>query len=405
LLNLNSSYQTGRIPELDGLRGVAIGMVLVWHYFIVTNTATPGSLFAYALVPGRIFWSGVDLFFVLSGFLIGGILLDARESSNYFKVFYARRFYRIVPIYVVCLTGVMALSLLMQWRLASRLGWMLENRLPWFPYLVFLQNFWMAHANTLGAFGLGATWSLAVEEQFYLTLPSLVRFLSPRRLVIALAVGVIMAPCLRILLHALWPGHAYSWVLLMPCRADALLLGVLGAIAVRADRWRVIITNNRRALQLVLGLLGIGFAYLTLRAPNTYGVAMFTFGFTWLASFYLCVLLYAVSFRDSWTSRCLRFGWLCWLGSIAYGTYLLHEFVLGAIFGFAWSQPPLITNASQLGAAFIALALTLAICQLSWKYFEKPLVRMGHRLNYSFGIAKGSTWTTSTVKGVDTATP
>src|SRR5206468_9454903 len=86
---------SGRISELDGLRGIAIGMVLLYHYFFFHASMVPGSLAAYAQVPLRLGWSGVDLFFVLSGFLIGGILLDARDSSNYFKVFYKRRFFRI----------------------------------------------------------------------------------------------------------------------------------------------------------------------------------------------------------------------------------------------------------------------------------------------------------------------
>ena len=98
VLPLNLS---GRIPELDGIRGIAIRMVLIAHFFLVVSR--PGSGLAYALVPLRLDWSGVDLFFVLSGFLIGGILLDARESSNYFRVFYTRRFFRIVPIYAVLL--------------------------------------------------------------------------------------------------------------------------------------------------------------------------------------------------------------------------------------------------------------------------------------------------------------
>src|SRR6266403_3265722 len=94
VLPLNLS---GRVPELDGIRGIAIGMVLIAHFFLVVSR--PGSPLAYALVPLRLDWSGVDLFFVLSGFLIGGILLDARESPKYFQVFYMRRVHRILSIY------------------------------------------------------------------------------------------------------------------------------------------------------------------------------------------------------------------------------------------------------------------------------------------------------------------
>ena len=92
-----------RIRELDGLRGVAIGMVVLFHFFQNTMAFPPGSVFSYVQAGLRLSWTGVDLFFVLSGFLIGGILLDSRESTNYYSVFYKRRFFRIVPIYLVTL--------------------------------------------------------------------------------------------------------------------------------------------------------------------------------------------------------------------------------------------------------------------------------------------------------------
>ena len=97
----NNPRLNSRIPELDGLRGLAILLVLVWHYFISSISVGVGTWQAYAVVPFRLTWSGVDLFFVLSGFLIGGILYDVKNSENYFKVFYFRRIYRIFPVYFI----------------------------------------------------------------------------------------------------------------------------------------------------------------------------------------------------------------------------------------------------------------------------------------------------------------
>src|SRR6266436_10069272 len=153
---------SGRVPELDGIRGIAIGMVLIAHFFLVVSR--PGSPLAYALVPLRLDWSGVDLFFVLSGFLIGGILLDARESSNYFRVFYTRRFFRILPLYLVCLLATLLLYALTQAGLGPRIAWLWtsEKPVPWFSYPLFLQNFWMAVRSTPGIFPISVTWSLAV---------------------------------------------------------------------------------------------------------------------------------------------------------------------------------------------------------------------------------------------------
>src|SRR6266849_1319328 len=123
---------SGRIPELDGLRGLAIGSVLIWHYFVSPAVATPASAFSYALVFGRLTWSGVDLFFVLSGFLIGGILLDARKATNYFQIFYTRRFIRIVPIYAAFLVGIAIMNFTVERIHYSGFIWLTKDALPWY---------------------------------------------------------------------------------------------------------------------------------------------------------------------------------------------------------------------------------------------------------------------------------
>jgi peptidoglycan/LPS O-acetylase OafA/YrhL len=369
-----------RIPELDGIRGIAIAMVLAHHYFLLPIAAPPGTLWSYVQAAGRLAWSGVDLFFVLSGFLIGGILLDVRGSPNYFRVFYTRRFFRIVPIYSVCLAGAYILSLLVDHGLAAKLAWMFRDRFTFKPYLVFLQNFWMASHTTYGIFGLGVTWSLAVEEQFYLTLPCVVRFLTPRRLVVAVAAGIAFAPVLRITLYSLWPSHVLSWVVLMPCRADALLLGVLVAILVR--NFYPLLQTHRAVLPPAALVLAFGFAILTAKAPNPYRFGMLSFGFTWLALFYTSILLCALLYPESLLARVLRWSSLGWLGSIAYGTYLLHEFVRSFYFGLTWSHLPERMSLPELSVSLLALATTLAVCQVSWRVFERPLILMGHGVRY-----------------------
>src|SRR5271163_530813 len=94
---------TRRIPQLDGIRGTAILLVIIWHFVVVPVTQAPhqGEIGRIVAHIGLLTWSGVDLFFVLSGFLIGGILIDARDSPNYFSTFYVRRVFRILPIYLL----------------------------------------------------------------------------------------------------------------------------------------------------------------------------------------------------------------------------------------------------------------------------------------------------------------
>src|SRR5271156_3076565 len=137
-----------RIPELDGLRGIAILLVLAYHYVSIPSGVAPTHLYQRLFAIG---WSGVDLFFVLSGFLIGGILLDVRESPNYFKSFYGRRFYRIVPLYYVWV----AIYFIVTSFRPSPETW---RSVP--IYALFLQNSVKINHAILGTAWLGALWSL-----------------------------------------------------------------------------------------------------------------------------------------------------------------------------------------------------------------------------------------------------
>jgi peptidoglycan/LPS O-acetylase OafA/YrhL len=375
---------SARIPELDGLRGLAIGMVLLYHYFQITLITRPGSLLAYLQVLARHTWSGVDLFFVLSGFLIGGILLDARAATNYFKIFYTRRFFRIIPIYAVVLLATWLAESVGRWVPYGDFRWVGNGSLPWYSYATLTQNFWMAWTGTLGALALTVTWSLAVEEQFYLTLPFVVRFVSVRRLRAVVLAGICAAPLLRIGLRFLWPQNLIAGYRLMPCRADALLLGVLAAILLRDDSWRARIQRNNAFFAISITVLLLGTAFLTLRAPSWSSPLMTSVGYTWLALFYVVLLLYAVTRPTSFLSRALRLHGLAWLGSIAYGAYLLHQGVLFLLFGFLWRQYPQIAGGYTALTAFAALGATLLAARLSWRFFENPLIRFGHRSRYTF---------------------
>jgi peptidoglycan/LPS O-acetylase OafA/YrhL len=109
-MNGTERSQQARIPELDGLRGVAIASVLVFHYLAIQGATPQHTLTSYLQRLTIMGGTGVDLFFVLSGFLIGGILLDVRESPRYFSTFYARRFFRIFPLYYAWIAAYILLS-------------------------------------------------------------------------------------------------------------------------------------------------------------------------------------------------------------------------------------------------------------------------------------------------------
>jgi peptidoglycan/LPS O-acetylase OafA/YrhL len=377
-----------RIRELDGLRGAAIAMVVIYHLFQITLVARPGSALAYLQAAARLSWTGVDLFFVLSGFLIGGILLDSRASTNYYAAFYKRRFFRIVPIYVVTLLLTARLISLRLGSESSPFMWFTTEGAPWYAYLTFTQNFWMAHAASFGCNGLAMTWSLAVEEQFYLTVPLYIRALSRRWLARVLLIGICGAPVLRTLLLHFGSDSSVGIYTMMLCRSDALLLGVLSALMLRDERWRGRIRKASVAFYISIPILLLGMAFLTLRAWNLTTSVMKTVGYTWVALFYVTILLFALSRPDSMLSKALRMKWLCWLGTLAYGIYLFHTGVQYLLFGLICGHGATISSIPTLLVTLAAVALTLLLAALSWRYFEQPLIRLGRRSDFEFGASQ-----------------
>lgn len=378
------------IPELDGLRGLAILMVLLWHFVFgrfagANSPIEEGSLLSYLVAPGLLTWSGVDLFFVLSGFLIGGILLDARESPNYFKAFYMRRFWRIVPIYAV----VVALFFLVVALGVDFLTPMQPDPIPWYSYVTFTQNFWMAAEGLgIGNF-LNITWSLAIEEQFYLTLPFLIRYVKQPYLTYLLIGLVFAAIAVRLLLYFLTSGSWVTIYVLMPARADALMLGVLGALMVRNFAVRGFLLANRGLCLAFLAVASVGVGVFAFNGWLFFSPQMMTFGYTLLAVFYLSILLFAVLHNDGILGRIMRNRALMWLGSIAYGTYLLH---ILAIFISGWLLRNFLVGefiAETFGLTaytvvmiLLSLTLTLTVASISWKYFEQPMTKIGKRFKY-----------------------
>lgn len=370
----------GRIPELDGLRGLAILLVVIWHYFGAgTITARIGSPAAYGLAMLRLSWSGVDLFFVLSGFLIGGILLDARESETYFRTFYFRRAYRILPLYFAWCLLFAAGVYLTAGSQSMPLTTLFNQRLPLWSYPLFIQNTFMTLRRDFGAEWMGITWSLAIEEQFYLLLPLAVRFLKTatlRRVVIA---AIICAPAFRLLLFVSGNTFIGPYVLL-PCRADALGLGVLLALAARDAGARDWLLSHRRQTLYALLVLGAGVgALLLLRGP----LWMVGMGYSWIAAFYATLLLRVVIVPERKESFLFRTKLLVQCGTFAYAIYLLHQGVNALYFNTIYGSRPFIRDLPTAALTGLSIGTVLLLSGGSWRLIEKPLMRTAHS-KYSY---------------------
>lgn len=367
-----------RIPALDGLRGIAILLVLLCHS--VFELYPNSKLLSRLLIVGRLTWSGVDLFFVLSGFLIGGILLDAKASPRYFKTFYARRAYRILPLYAFIL-ALFSLRYVSSHGSAGPLGSFSHSSIPWASYVTFTQNVWMALVGTFGAGAMAATWSLAVEEQFYLTVPFVIRKISSFSLVFVLLGIIVAAPVLRTALHMFFDHGNFACYVLTPCRADSLSCGVLCSLLVRTPRWWKLLLSYRSVLCWVTGFLSLGLIPLTFKGQEL-STTMVTFGYSWLAFFYTGCLLIAITGANATVQRVLCNRGLLQLGVLAYCIYLLHLPLMEAsrrLLGlrFAYSS-----TSTQFVGGLMGVLLTLGIAKLSWVFFEKPLLRRGHAYKY-----------------------
>jgi peptidoglycan/LPS O-acetylase OafA/YrhL len=355
-----------RVPELDGLRGIAVLSVVLYHY--LSFAPAKHSLLYYVSLPLHLGWSGVDLFFVLSGYLIGGILIRNRGANHYFSTFYLRRLYRIVPPYYLLLiaTGFGA------WLWPSH---MFLSTNPFWTYPVFLQNVASVWTATLGAQWLAHTWSLAVEEQFYLVLPVVVRCTSTRVLAGFALTAVISAPLLRtaLITHGAVFDQIYPTTI---CRADALAYGILAAVIVSEEKAVQWLRQHRTCLYTGMVVAGCGCLTMLKWASFLYTGTM---GYSCIDLFYFLVLLSVIVAQLTYFSRILTAPPLIWLGTISYAVYLVHEPVRFTIFRvFLGESDPKIRAMSDFGAIVACLVVTLMLGAASWALLERHLIAHAH---------------------------
>jgi len=370
----------GRIRELDGVRGLAILLVLIYHYFAITIVTRPGTWERLAVHALDFTWSGVDLFFVLSGLLIGGILIDAQHAPNFYRTFYLRRIHRIFPIYYLWL-GLFVLG----WGLAPVAGHaalssaslaIFNHSIPFWSYPLFLQNFAMASRGEFGAQWLAVTWSLAIEEQFYLLLPCLIRNIS-RKSIPWIAAGMIaLAPLARISLYLAANSYLGPYTLL-PCRMDALGWGLLLAWVLRNQPLNEMLERHRNEVRWMA--VALAALVLTLMTRPVMSVAFMGLGYSSIAAFYALALLLVTENPGRVGRQVLGSKFLVGLGSIAYAVYLFHQGVSYLWHAVVFAKPPRVDSWQTLGVTLVALLSTIVLAMLSWRFIEAPLVDRAHR--------------------------
>ncbi|MFL6447017.1 MAG: acyltransferase family protein [Bryobacteraceae bacterium] len=369
-----------RLNSLDGLRGVAVLSVIAFHTLRVTgNEGLVGRAISRLQETA---WAGVDLFFVLSGFLITGILLDSRDSPNYFRTFFARRTLRIFPLYY----GVLALAIIV---VPAIVGY---GHLPdLYPRLVANQFWlWTYTANYLQATGrhtlpgFGHFWSLAIEEQFYWFWPAVVYFVSGRRLFQICVAVCLLSPVLRLFLIEFggvreWAIRQYTFT-----RLDTLLAGALVAVLLREPK---LLAQFRRMIIAAVGLSSVVLVVIAVR--NHYlpyeATETVVLGYSCLAILFGAVVHHLAA-RQGPLTQVLSSSLVRWFGRYSYGIYIFH-WPIAQAYGAALEPKLAKAFGSQFYPAefaFVVVAsVSAAVAFLSWHVFEVRFLRLKEYFTYS----------------------
>ena len=323
-----------RILQLDGVRALAFLVIFFHHAFDLP-----------------LLWAGVDVFFVLSGFLITGLLMEARGKQGAWSHFYERRALRILPPLTLLLI-IATFVVKIHW------GW----NILW--YVFFAMNF--AIAMNTGPQGLGILWSLAVEEQFYLFWPFIALNFSPR-IVKRVAIGlVILAPVLRGIatpfLHTHWPIYY-----LMPFRMDLLASGAILSVLWRERgdlaKWR------RNGLAMMIGGVVVFAACVhfdhSFRALSNV-LSFNIFGYSLICCIATGLIVFTLGTESGWWMKLMTAKPVRAIGLVSYTGYLIHPFAIGLVTPFG-SKPKDIP---------FALVVTLIYAGLSWWLIERPILRL-----------------------------
>ena len=361
-----------RVRELDGLRGLAITAVMACHLLGFPRGTAPVAAIDRGLgFATGLGWMGVDLFFVLSGFLITGILADSKGAPGYFRTFYARRTVRILPLYYLYL--IVAFHAL---PLAGRADFHVPGDAPQWPWWAYIGNCW----TILGGAAPTMTthlWSLCIEEQFYLVWP-LVVLLCPARAAVAVAVGMVAesVACRTLSVAAGWPaGLPYFFTL---ARLDGLAIGSLLAIAMRSARGSAAAATLARRYwpvpaAILAGLVAAAqWHHLDVRSYRPGQPLLYTL----IATLAGCGLALTVARRPAWLrARPLRF-----MGQYSYCLYLVHQPVASLLAPVLARPAALRLGGSAvpgvaLSAAAVAAA-SVAVALVSWHAYEKQWLKL-----------------------------
>ena len=362
------------IASLDGLRGTAILLVMISHF----AGGLQLSKLKETLLSGSI---GVDLFFVLSGFLITRILLDSKNGRYYFRNFYIRRGLRIFPLYYSFLIAFLFVLPRLHWTFTQFQS--VENQSLYWSYLI---NF------SIGIHGwptpsiLGHFWTLAIEEQFYLFWPMIIFLFRRKNLMLICCVCFLGCLVTRILLFQ--HGFVIGACVLTPARIDALIMGAFLSIMMSSPKGVAILY---RVTWPLFGILTLALIALFLRTHGLKGdnPVIATLGLTIIPLYFAIILFLTVTASSQVLSKVFSCQLLRFFGHYSYSLYIFHHPIAAYLFPDRLSVEMFSTMVGSeiLGFVLYSIAITiicLAFSLMSWYLLESPMLRLKRFFPYDY---------------------
>ncbi|SMF13437.1 Peptidoglycan/LPS O-acetylase OafA/YrhL, contains acyltransferase and SGNH-hydrolase domains [Alteromonadaceae bacterium Bs31] len=373
-MNNTNKPSSTHLPALDGIRGMAILLVMIHHIFEVFDKSNPVEKFIVHF--SDIGWSGVDLFFCLSGFLITGILLDSKGEKKSLKRFYYRRSLRIFPLYYISLLVIFVI-----YPSFAEVDYAHSMEKQWW-YWAYLVNVLISIPGEVHHVATHF-WSLAVEEQFYLIWPFVVFSLNSRRLLICSIILIVLAPLIRWIFIEAQLDKSMPYVLTIS-RMDSLIFGALAAQIVRHTSY--LKAFSRHSSYLLLAGACAFVAIVVIQGSFARQPLMLTAGLTTLAFFFACSILAVANNNYPLATKLLCNQVLIFFGKVSYAMYIFHGVIIATLASLLFTNDAgaqKIFGLSGLPKMVIFTLLVVAASSfaawLSWQILEKHFLKLKNR--------------------------
>jgi peptidoglycan/LPS O-acetylase OafA/YrhL len=369
-------HAPGHIAALDGIRGTAAAAVFIYHYGGGARSSNLALHFIGETI--HLGWAGVSLFFVLSGFLITGILLDSMQRPKWWRTFYVRRTLRIFPLYYAALLGLVLVNLLV------RTPW--SSIFPIWPFFFYLQDIpHLVRIKALGPlFTVGHFWSLAVEEQFYLAWPLFLLLARTRNKVRQLCLGVFLVSLAsRICIFGFHLNSDWA-VYFISGRAGEMAAGAFLAATLRgSERDRRHVLHGAK-LALPASLVGVVTIVLLTEETGAMEPWMGSLGTALLSQLFMALI--ALSLQPGIAQKIFSLPILRWLGKVSYGIYVYHLLLYPVFIWIAHQLHPTPDKTYQVVLAAVALVGTLLAATISFATLEKAFLRLKDSLGAPYPV-------------------